>query len=96
MNQSRTMRRYEVPVDDCQHDIELSWRPRDRRVLHVATVGSRHVVEFWAEHYPEAAQERHAFQVFGTGHPIPDDAQWVDTCPRTPDGLVWHLYRRGS
>lgn len=37
-------------------------------------------VEFWAEH------------IQPHGHPLPPNARWVGTCPRTPDGLVWHLY----
>jgi hypothetical protein len=35
------------------------------------------------------------FRVFGTGHQIPQNARWVATCPRTPAGLVWHLYELG-
>src|SRR5260370_973455 len=31
------------------------------------------------------------FQVFGTGHPLPQNARYVGTCPRV-SGLVWHLF----
>lgn len=54
-----------------------------------------HVVEFWAETEepaPDGTALQRTFQVFGTGHPLPDSAVWRGTCDRTPDGLVWHLY----
>jgi hypothetical protein len=92
----RQMFRYVVPVDDEAHEFTLTGDP-----VAVAVVGTSHVVEFWAEHDGRAGGTDRAFQVFGTGHPITDGAQWVGTCPRTSLGLVWHLYevkaiRRGS
>jgi hypothetical protein len=35
---------------------------------------------------------KRAFRVFGTGNELPEGAKWVATCPRTPDGIVLHLY----
>lgn len=68
-------------------------------VLHVAAerlgVGpnAQHVVRFWAEGSPTGPEPaRRAFQVFGTGHPLPENAVWRGTTDRTPEGLVWHLY----
>jgi hypothetical protein len=79
------MYRYEVPVDDQAHEFRLTCHP-------VAVANSRWgTVEFWAEHADDPGVTRW-FRAFGTGHPLPEDAQWVGTCPRTPDGLVWHLY----
>ncbi|MDH2425783.1 hypothetical protein [Sphaerisporangium sp. TRM90804] len=53
------------------------------------------VVDFWAEGAgwddPDTRVPR-TFQVFGTGHPLPEGARWWGTTPRCPDGLVWHLY----
>lgn len=84
----RSMFRYMVPVDDQPHGFRLTGDP----VAVAATADSR-TVEFWAEHATATGPvPLRAFQVFGTGHPLPDDARWVGTCARTPDGLVWHLY----
>jgi hypothetical protein len=81
----RRMFRYIVPVDDQPHAFHLTSNPRA-----VAANGHAHV-EFWAEHDDDPGIQRW-FQVFGTGHPLPDDARWVGTCTRTALGLVWHLY----
>lgn len=90
----RRMFRYEVPVDDQEH----------RRVVHgivkkVATQpwrpGETPVVEFWAEDTtpaPGGTQLLRSFCVFGTGHPLPEGAEWRGTTDRDPAGLVWHLY----
>jgi hypothetical protein len=87
---SRRMYRFAVPVDDQAHIIPLSHNP-------VAVAAREYgayqfAVEFWAEHTEDAHPVRRAFQVFGTGHPLPEDAKWTGTCPRMPSGLVWHLY----
>jgi hypothetical protein len=85
----RQMFRYVVPVDDRPHRIELTGGP-----VKVAArkLGGEHVVEFWAEHDPSMTAHLRAFRVFGTGHPLPDEAAWCGTCDRTPDGFVWHLF----
>lgn len=83
---NRKMFRYVVPVDDQPHSFPLSYGP-----VHVAYqpgVG----VEFWAESAEKVPLKTHWFQVFGTGHLLPYDAQHIGTCPRTAEGLVWHLY----
>jgi hypothetical protein len=83
----RTMYRYVVPVDDQPHEFTLTGDP-----VAVAATAASDAVEFWAEHDDRDGRCDRAFQVFGTGHPIPDGAVWVGTCPRTDLGLVWHLY----
>jgi hypothetical protein len=83
----RRMFRYTVPVDDKAHEFALTSDP-------VAVAAPQvEVVEFWAEHDEDegAGAPRRVFQVFGTGHPLPEGAVWVGTCPRI-HGLVWHLY----
>lgn len=82
----RRMYRYVVSVDDQPHVITLTGDP-----VAVAAIGAWSV-EFWAEHGEPAGRCNRAFQVFGTGQPLPDDARWIGTCPRTETGLVWHLY----
>lgn len=82
----RRMFRYVVSADGEPHVIPLSHSP-----VAVAAVGPSGV-EFWAEHTDGAPQVARAFQVFGTGHPLPEDAKWAGTCARLPSGLVFHLY----
>ena len=49
-------------------------------------------IEFWAEHDDTRPEVSRIFIVVGTGHRIPDGAVYAGTAPRTPEGLVWHLY----
>ena len=100
------MHRYVVRADGQPHTFQLACGDYTG-VLHVAAslgrpgnieepaetgAGGIHVVEFWAEHDTDLAEEPRTFQVFGTGQPLPDGAHWVGTCDRTPDGHVPHLY----
>lgn len=82
----KTVYRYEVPVDDKPHEIRLhgpyTFRVESR---------DSSTVEFWAEYHPGHAEIPVVFQVYGTGHQIPDDAIIVGTTQRV-NGLVWHLY----
>ena len=87
----RRMFRYVVPVDDDAHTFALSHSP-----VAVAAQDDGRAVEFWAEHTQSAPAVKRWFQVFGTGQPLPGDARWAGTCPRTPDGIVWHLYEVSS
>jgi hypothetical protein len=83
----RRMFRYAVPVDGEPHLVSLMGSP-----VHVANGATLDEVEFWAEHVSGAPEVARAFQVFGTGHPLPPGARHVGTCPRTPEGIVWHLF----
>jgi len=83
----RQMFRYEVPIDDDAHIFRLRGNP-----VAVAVAGSGRAVEFWAEHDTAQGECGQAFRVFGTGHPLPEHAEWIGTCPRDRAGLVWHLY----
>lgn len=88
---NRRVLRYEVFVDGGPQTVSLQSGP----VLHVAASrggGNRHVVEFWVESDANDLAQGRVFEVFGTGHPLPDDAVWRGTTDRTPEGLVWHLY----
>lgn len=84
------MFRYTVPIDDRAHAVPLSGDPV---AVALADGGwGDACVEFWAESTEGAAQANRAFQAFGTGHPLPEEAEYVGTCTRTPQGLVFHLY----
>lgn len=83
----RTIYRYGIPIDDSEHKIDLSGP-----VVAAAVADAPWpAIEFWAEHETNAEQSPRFFIVVGTGHMIPGNAKHVFTCPRTPDGLVWHL-----
>ncbi|NEA61356.1 hypothetical protein [Streptomyces sp. SID12488] len=85
-----------------RHRIYVTGQPQTRNIhsdpVHVAAdrIGvaenAPHVVDFWAEGSLEEPGTARTFLVVGTGHPIPDGARHRGTTPRTPDGMVWHLY----
>lgn len=83
---AKTIYRYVVPVDDRAHIIATMGDP-----VAVAIVGHEYM-EFWAEYQKGAGVKERVFQVFGTGHPVPDGANYVGTGQRTNLGLVFHLY----
>ncbi|QES45221.1 hypothetical protein DEJ49_33315 [Streptomyces venezuelae] len=80
--------RYEVPVDDQWHRIELRGE-----VLHVAT-RSVNKVELWAVHHADRLALVWDFRVYGTGHPLPADVYHVGTALTGP--YVRHLMRRAA
>lgn len=81
--------RYEIPVDDQAHRLTL--------VGPIVAWGCRHpyLVELWAwSGRPGDTYEVHAFQVYGTGHPIPFSVGGREhrATVVTPGGrLVWHV-----
>jgi hypothetical protein len=77
--------RYEVPVDDRFHLIRV---PRNS-VLHVGCRSER-AVEFWIREHPTGDEVR-AYQVFGTGQPIPEKTRYEGTAVAPGGRLVWHL-----
>lgn len=93
--QTKTVLRYEVPIDDQPHTFRLTYGPHKvaAKRIGIAHPGATHRVEFWVEHEdrPGVTAAARIFQVFGTGHPIPSTARIVGTTERL-DGAVWHLY----
>ena len=101
----RTIWRYEVLVNDKPNEVRLLIGSNPLRVEHDSgsLYGVRPAnppkVHFWAEVYTETHTEaslienteiRH-FQVFGTGHEVPENAVYYGTTAREM-GLVWHLF----
>jgi hypothetical protein len=89
----RRMFKYTVPVDDEPHGYDLTGDP-----VMAAAVDQGKTVEFWAEH-TNGIERRRLFQIFGTGQPLPEGAEWFGTTQRLGPtgvplamGLVWHLY----
>lgn len=83
----RAVYRYEIPVDDHWHTVDLSGP-----VLHVAA-REPETVELWAVHGAEQPQPR-TFRVFGTGQPLDDRAPTHVGTALAGAGLVWHLWER--
>lgn len=93
----RRVFRYQVVVGDRPTTITLTSDPRHVEAERLG-VGPQapHLVAFWAEYEDDAGSGlKRTFQVYGTGHPIPDGARYWGTTARTPEGLVWHLYELG-
>lgn len=94
---SRRVLRYEIPIDDNSYEIPAG------KILHLSDYRQKHItgerarVEVWVEVTfagsrvvsPIVGLQR--VQVFGTGHPLPDDSAHVATC--LDGSLVWHLYK---
>ncbi|MGH8576156.1 MAG: DUF7352 domain-containing protein [Gammaproteobacteria bacterium] len=84
------MLRYEVPVDDQWHTLELSGA-----VLHVDT-RAPDVVEVWALDSGGPTLPRQ-FRAFGTGQRIPDGRlRHVGSVITAGGRLVWHLFESDS
>ncbi|MWA08754.1 DUF7352 domain-containing protein [Streptomyces sp. BA2] len=81
---SRTIYRYEIPVDDQWHALDLTGD-----VVHV-DCRDIYVVELRAIHTDGPASRR-GFRAYGTGHPTPDDVEHVGTAIAPGGHLVWHL-----
>lgn len=93
----KTVHRYEVQIDDRWHEFTLTGR-----IVHVACRGESLYapVQFWAL-VEDLSPYTASFRVFGTGHEVPERAQYVGTAfspPRTamfalpPGKFVWHLF----
>lgn len=80
--------RYELPVDDAWHNIEISGD-----ILHVAARRPE-TVELWAlaDLYPTRIR---SLRVFGTGAEIPNAGLLAHRgTALAPTGFVWHLMER--
>jgi len=86
---TRAVWRYEVPVDDQWHEVQLGGLGSQPQ--HVASRRSG-IVEFWITQYEGAPTSARYFRVFGTGHQLEPGIQYVGTAL---DGLlVWHLFEK--
>lgn len=86
MASTSVIHRFEVPVDDRWHFLDLP-----RGIQHVAT-RRRDVVEVWA--YTRQASDQpflRQFRVYGTGQPMPPATTHIATAIAPGGDLVWHL-----
>jgi hypothetical protein len=77
--------RYEVPVDDRWHPLQLTGE-----IVHVAC-RNMHVVELWAMNTTQPKSTR-SFRVYGTGQSLPPDLDYIGTALAPGGQLVWHLF----
>jgi hypothetical protein len=87
---NRKVWKYTIPVTGVPHGIQV---PIGARPVHVAAGNRPDEVLMWVEVDADSPDVHRVFQVFGTGHPIPEGWEYVGTAP-TPFALVWHLYER--
>jgi hypothetical protein len=83
----KTVYKYDLKIEDLNH-LAL---PHGAKFLMVDRQMGRNYAWFEVPIVSDQAcmKLRH-FKVFGTGHEIPDDAQWLATWQAEP--FVWHLY----
>lgn len=94
----KSIYRYEVPIDGEKHTIKMNG---DTEITKIACVHEHNswYIEFWAENYSQSELVPRTFQVYGTGHRIPQygidktdlDTEFRGTAERL-NGLVFHLY----
>lgn len=88
MTKSKTVWKYEVPIDGASHHFEI---PTGATVLQVGRQPFSDNLSVWCEVDPSVLTANRYLQVFGTGHEIPKSAEHWGTAV---DGdFVWHLYR---
>ena len=85
----KTVYKYDVNAEVYSVKLEL---PAGAKIVHVGNQGYQDVVNVWVElSHTDGVPEIRTFRVFGTGHEIPSDYEYVGTTIVTPY-LAWHLY----
>lgn len=64
--------------------------PRGAAIVHFEQGAFPHTFTIWAQVDDQEPRERRTFEIFGTGHPLPDGAQHVAT--GGAGSYVWHLF----
>jgi hypothetical protein len=84
MRVSTVMWKFPLPLDDKPHPLP--------GIIRAAAPGLlRDQLTVWAEaDDADAFSARAAYQVFGTGHPIPAGAEYVATVADPP--FIWHVF----
>jgi hypothetical protein len=89
----KSVYKYTLPVIDAQ---TVLFMLRGARIVHVDSQGIDHgSVQIWAIVDPSLAPddtEARAFSVYGTGHDVPDESDYVGTALAANGALVWHVF----
>lgn len=80
-----TIYKYPIEITDDQ-TIDM---PEGAQVVH-AGLDPQGQPCLWAKVNNRVRTEPRRIQVRGTGHPLPDDAEWVGTFTQGP--FVWHVF----
>lgn len=64
--------------------------PGLRRILSISS--ERGALEAWFEVDTDAPERSLEIRVVGTGHPVPDEAVYIDTDIPAGGVFVWHFY----
>lgn len=83
----KTVWKYQLVIRDGLQHLSI---PEGARIVHVGMQWD--TPTFWLEVNPEAALEFRTFQVYGTGHEIPNSNIFIGTAVGNP--FVWHIYER--
>lgn len=86
MNGSKVIYKYDLPAPSCR-----VMMPADSRILSLQYQNG--VACVWALLSNGAVQDAEfAFDIYGTGHSIASDAEYIGTLQQGP--FVWHYFRR--
>lgn len=90
----KTIYKYECTVDD-RFELEMPFNAEIIKVaVQVPNVGQDRKFCIWAMVDSEEEKETRCFQIVGTGNPIDDDMEFVESFI---DGdFVWHLFQESN
>lgn len=92
---SRTVFKYPINHEVTKLELPLGSKVLmfDQQMTNVDPNFAQANLFIWVEQdrVPNGTQERH-FQIIGTGHNIPEEAEYIKSCQQGP--FVWHLYER--
>ena len=80
---------WKFPLTQAENEVKV---PSGTKIVHVGLQVD--TVTIWMEVPVSLRIETRRFQIFGTGHAIPDDATHRGTVMQGP--MVWHVYELGS
>jgi hypothetical protein len=84
---ARVVHKYEVLARNGFGKVEM---PVGAEIVHADV--QRTSVYIWALGDPDAELVTRLLGYFGTGHLIPDQAEYVGSCTDRDFGLVWHVF----
>ena len=86
----RTIHKFELEILGCQ-TIEIAGLVRI-----ISALNQREKLVIYAEVYPPGAKRKVEFAIIGTGHRMPDEANWafVNSVSMSDGDLIWHIYQR--
>ncbi len=88
---SRTIWVHRIPVDAISASFtNVVHMPEGSRLIHCREQYGN--IALWFEVDTEASKVQRKFQIYGTGHTIPDDLFYRGTCVFAGGDLILHVY----